>query len=218
MRNLFLAILPTIIIATYILSYDRYNPEPRSLCIKLFFFGCVTTIPAIFLERIYPVGIIYDYGHLFLYNLTGIALIEEGVKYICTIAIAYKHRAFDEIYDGIIYCVMVSLGFATVENIMYVSSYGTSTAVFRMLTAVPAHAIFAVTMGYYLGLSKAFPAKRIWYLLLSLAVPTLLHGCYDFILDTEFYWTVIVFVVYLFYLYKKMFALVRQTSDVTPFR
>ncbi|MEA5026121.1 Protease PrsW [bioreactor metagenome] len=218
MVNMLLAVLPTIVIITYILWFDRYNKEPRLLLVKLFFCGCLTVIPAAFLEGLTEQKAFYSYFDVFTYALFGIALIEEGFKFIATKIVAYKARAFDEIYDGIIYCVMVSLGFATVENIMYVNAYGTGTALLRAVTAVPAHTIFAVTMGYYLGLSKAMPQKRLGYQILALAVPILLHGIYDFILFLSFDWIMIVFGIYAFYLYKKAFRLINETYQIPPFR
>ena len=183
MLNIVLAVLPTILIIAYILWFDRYNKEPVGLLIMLFVFGCLSVIPASFFESLTPrISSVHTYFGLFLYCLLAIALIEEGVKFFTTKILAYRNSAFDEIYDGIIYCVMVSLGFATIENIMYVQAYGTSAALLRAITAVPAHTIFAVTMGYYLGLSKAFPRQRSFYQLLSLTVPIILHGIYDFII------------------------------------
>ena len=215
--NLFLALLPTVVIVVYIMKFDRYNPEPIGLLVKLFLAGCVSVIPAIILERMVPENY-YSYTTLFIYCLTGVALIEEGVKYFFVRLLGYRHEAFDEIYDGIIYCVMVSLGFATVENVLYVFSYGTAVAITRMLTAVPAHAIFATSMGYYMGKAKAYPQTRMLNTILSVAVPVLLHGIYDFVLFIDQPWVMLVFVVYLIYLYKKAFALIRETYNQYPFR
>jgi len=219
MFNIGLAVLPTIVIIGYILWFDRYNKEPIGLLIMLFLFGCLSVIPALILENFVPdISSVYTYFGLFIYCLLGIALIEEGVKFFTTKVIAYRNKAFDEIYDGIIYCVMVSLGFATIENIMYVQAYGASVALLRAITAVPAHTIFAVTMGYYLGLSKAFPSKRSLYQLLSLAMPILLHGIYDFIIYVSYDWLMLIFIVYALYLYRKAFMLVKRTYNIEPFR
>ena len=219
MLNMFLAVLPTVLIITYILWFDRFNREPLSLLIKLFIIGCLSVIPAILLENLLPsTDRIYTVVGILIYSVLGIGLIEEGVKFVSTKVVAYQDKAFDEIYDGIIYCVMVSLGFATVENILYVSAYGTSTALLRAVTAVPAHTIFAVTMGYYLGLSKAYPNKRALYQVLALVFPIILHGLYDFIIFMAFDWGMLVFIVYGLYLYKKAFKLIKITHYLPPFR
>ena len=94
----------------------------------------------------------------------------------------YTHKAFDEPYDGITYSVMVSMGFATLENILYVAEGGMSTAIMRMFLAVPAHAAFAVIMGYYVGLAKFNPSKRNIYLIFGVIGASALHGAYDFAL------------------------------------
>ena len=219
MINMFLAVLPTVLIINYVLWFDRFKREPILLLIKLFVVGCLTVIPAILLENLLPsTDRIYTVMGILFYSVMGIGLIEEGVKYFSTKVIAYQDNAFDEIYDGIIYCVIVSLGFATVENIMYVNAYGTSTALLRAITAVPAHTIFAITMGYYLGLSKAYPNKSFFYQLLGLVFPIILHGLYDFILFMAFDWGMLLFVIYGLYLYKRAFKLIKITHTIPPFR
>ena len=94
-QNMFLAILPTIVIVTYILRFDRYNPEPPALLIKLFIVGCFSVIPAVILENMVTPHY-YDLYTLFVYCVVGIGLIEEGVKYVLTRWVAYRHDAFDD--------------------------------------------------------------------------------------------------------------------------
>ncbi len=218
MINLALAILPTIVIGAYILKYDKYNREPVSLLLKLFVYGCLTVIPASMLEKPVDNFPIYSYLDLFLYAFLGVGLIEEGVKYVVTRYIAYKDKAFDEVYDGMIYCVMVSLGFATIENILYVFTFGRETALVRAITAVPAHTIFACTMGYFMGLSKVNTKKSNLYLILSLLVPALLHGIYDFLLFSDLDSMMLIYIVYVIFLYKKTIKLIKETSSRYPFR
>ncbi len=216
--NLFLAVLPSVILITYFMKFDRFNPEPPRLLIKLFLAGCFSVIPAIIIEMMIREPEPLTYVNYFIYCCLGIGLVEEGVKYFFAKMLAYRNNAFDEIYDGIIYCVMVSLGFATVENILYVMQYGRSVAITRMITAVPAHAIFAAAMGYYMGYGKAFPKQRTLYRILSIVIPTLLHGFYDYILGIDFEWALIVFLIYLVYLYRRTFRLIRITHDIMPFK
>ena len=77
---------------------------------------------------------------------------------------AYRKKEFDEPFDGIVYAVMVGMGFATVENISYVSQYGLMTGIMRLFMAVPAHASFAIIMGYFMGKAR-FSAKKENFLL-----------------------------------------------------
>ena len=98
----------------------------------------------------------------------------------------FPRRAFNEPFDGITYCVMISMGFATIENVMYVMDGGVTTALLRMVTAVPAHATFGIIMGYYLGLKK-FDSENRYYGLKALGFAALLHGAYDFFLFINYY-------------------------------
>lgn len=108
---------------------------------------------------------------------------EEALKWIILYWIIWKSKYFDEHYDGIIYAVFVSLGFALLENLLYVYSGGLGVALLRAFMAVPGHGFFAVAMGYYLSLAKFGEVeKRKSYLIKSFFVPLTLHGTYDFIL------------------------------------
>jgi RsiW-degrading membrane proteinase PrsW (M82 family) len=68
--------------------------------------------------------------------------------------VLYNNKNFNEPFDGIVYAVIVSMGFATIENIIYVFQYGFATGILRLFTAVPAHAAFGILMGYFLGKAK----------------------------------------------------------------
>jgi Predicted membrane protein len=108
-----------------------------------------------------------------------VALAEEFSKYIIVKYYAQPKGAFNEPYDGIMYAVMVSMGFACTENIMYVLRGGTEVAILRAFTAVPAHATFAILMGYYMGKAKFSKQPKLLNLT-GLALATLFHGAYDF--------------------------------------
>jgi RsiW-degrading membrane proteinase PrsW (M82 family) len=112
----------------------------------------------------------------------GIGLVEEYSKYFFVRYFAYKKSAFDEPFDGITYCVIVSMGFATLENFMYVfqNEDGFKVALMRMVFSVPAHAVFGVIMGYHLGLQKHYGRKSAGVYGLMLAAG--LHGLFDFFL------------------------------------
>ena len=215
--NLFLAILPTILITAFILWHDRYEKEPKKLLAVLFLLGIAAVLPALLLEGLYPVSSVPTLFSIFLEAFIGVALIEEGVKYAAVCFAAYKHPAYNEIYDGIIYCVMVSLGFATVENILYVARYGASTALIRAITAVPAHAIFAVSMGYNLSMSKVM-RNCLFYKWKALLAPTFLHGVYDLILFANFDYALLLFIPYVIYLYIRALKLIKGTYRIEPFQ
>lgn len=191
---LFLAIAPAVAFGVFIYWRDKFEKEPIHLLALCFFLGAASCIPAAFIE-VYSDELImplqYDYG-LFLSAFALVGLVEEGCKYLVTYFSVYKRKAFDEPYDGITYAVMVSLGFATLENIVFVMKGGVNVGLYRMITAIPAHVTFGVIMGYFLGLAKfrrtgteegkQRNSNSIWFKLLALFMPVLFHGSYDFAL------------------------------------
>lgn len=217
-----IALAPTVLIIIYILKFDRYQREPVNLLVKLFIGGMVSVIPALILETVMSnvIGSIFGYASFLIYTLVtafiGVALIEEGCKYAFAKIISYRKPSFDELYDGMIYCVMSSLGFATVENVLYVLNYGLSTGIVRAITAVPGHAMFALAMGYYMSLSKFDPQNASKHRLKSLLIPTVIHGIYDAILMLGYDWCLLAFVPLMIFLYKNAIAYVKKISEIAP--
>lgn len=186
MGLLALAIAPGIAICIFIYLKDKYNKEPLGLLVMSFILGMLTIIPAIILEKKFGLSIDSLGGAslssvaLFAYGV--VALSEEGCKFLVLRFYCYPKKAFDDPFDGIIYSVVVSMGFATLENIGYVLEHGIGTGITRMFLSVPAHATFGVLMGYHVGLAKFYPARRSWYLLLGILWPVVFHGTFDFFL------------------------------------
>lgn len=186
MGLLALAIAPGIAISLFVYFKDRYNKEPLGLLIWLFILGMLSTIPAIIvqttltkpMENIMGEGVFYT--AVFSYII--VALSEEGSKFLVLRLFAFRRKAFDDPFDGIIYATMVGMGFATLENIGYVTQHGFVTGIIRMFLSVPAHATFAVLMGYHVGLAKFDPANRKKYFFMALFWPVLFHGTFDFFL------------------------------------
>jgi protease PrsW len=179
--TLILAIAPPLLIAYYIYKKDKYDIEPRKLIIKSFLFGCLSIIPAIILELIFNESL---FPNLFIYVMIGIALIEEGLKYFFLKRYLYNKDDFNEPMDGIVYAVMISMGFALVENVGYVySNQGIEiqVAIMRMFTAIPLHAACGIIMGYYVGMAKFNDNKEL-LLMKGLGLATLIHGLYDYFL------------------------------------
>lgn len=188
-----LAILPTILILVYVNKMDYHDKEPLSLLLKLFAIGGVpVVIVALIVELIEDavLGAMFSQSSLVYYFLEAFlvaAVSEEAAKLLFLKLATWRHKAFDYKYDGIIYAVTVSLGFATVENLEYVflNGGGLSTALSRAVTAIPGHATFGVFMGYFYGLAKMhyvrgeereYRKARVMCFL----VPVLIHGFYDF--------------------------------------
>ena len=143
---------------------------------------------------------------------------EEAFKYLALILLLWRNKNFNEKFDGIVYAVFISLGFAAVENIMYVSRGGMEVAMIRAVTAVPAHALFGIRMGYFLGIARMYPELRKQYLFLAFFYPFLLHGFYDFILMAQVEWLLLLFIPYLLFLYFVGFRKMAVTSRTSIFR
>ena len=128
-------------------------------------------------------------AYLVIDNFILTALIEEGGKYFVMKKATWKHPAFNYTFDAIVYAVAASLGFATIENIVYVMDEDISVAVMRGLISVPGHVTDAVFMGCFYGIAKYAAAgdkgARNLNLRRALFIPVLLHGFYDFCLCTE---------------------------------
>ena len=184
------AVLPVALLCYYIYAKD-VNREPGNVLAKLFFFGALIVIPVIIVEilltGIFSTEKVYDFLIVFVNVFISIALVEEGFKWLVVRNVGYDNREFDEVYDIIVYAVFVSLGFACVENVLYVFSNGLSNAVLRAFTAIPGHTCFGVVMGYFMAKAKVGSISGNLKivnvnLLLSLLVPALLHTVYDAIL------------------------------------
>ena len=188
------AIIPSIILIILVLKQDKIESEPIGLLIKLFFFGALTTLPAGLLETWGEMGIMAitrdkDMQTLLMF-LICVPLAEEGLKYIA-LATTWKHEAFNFTFDGIVYAVIVSLGFATLENILYVMNYmSLQVALVRGILSVPLHCTCGVFMGYFYGMARNHNAhgehsRSVFERLLALIVPLFIHGLYDFALSVD---------------------------------
>jgi len=184
---IFLACLPSIIFLIFIYKIDSFNKEPISLLVRLFIFGIISVIPAIAFEILFmKLNFIGGFIGLAINAFLVIALTEEYFKRLTVKLVAYRSKEYDERLDGIVYCVVASLGFATVENIMYVVQYSATNPhiwLTRALLSVPAHMLFGITMGYYLSMSKFCnnPVLSKKYAAYSLWIPVFFHGLYDFL-------------------------------------
>jgi len=219
MTLLTLALAPVVIILIYIYFRDKYGKEPIGLLLKGLLAGVFITLPIIITEKILSIpaegfsGLSYTAWQSFIVA----ALTEESFKFLAVFLLFWKSSEFDERFDGIVYAVFVSLGFAAVENIMYVFNHGMGTGIMRALTAVPAHALFGITMGYYIGLAKFIPNLRQKLLTKAILYPLILHGLYNFLILSGHLILLLLFIPYLIYLWrsgsKKMNELSKRSQN-----
>ena len=190
MDLLLLAISPAIIIILYIYFKDKFEKEPISFLFKNVLLGAtvsilITVILGGFVSRFIPLIDDSRVFQQFLNAFIAVALVEEFSKYVIVRYYSQRSKEYNEPFDGIVYAVMVSMGFATLENVLYVFQHGMSTGITRAFTAVPAHATFAILMGYFMGKAK-FSKNRIVLNFMGLFFATLFHGAYDFFLFINF--------------------------------
>jgi len=219
---LVLAIVPGIAISVYIYIRDKHEPEPIPLLILSFFYGVLSVFLTLAISI--PLNKVItlkedSFGDQAIHAFVVVALVEELCKFLFIRGILYRNKNFNEPFDGIVYAVMVGMGFATAENLFYVLNTGTSTAILRIFTAVPAHALFAILMGYFLGKGKFVPKNEGLFSFLALFVAILFHGVYDYFLIISFVpgmWLLaFVSLILAFILSKKAMEI---SSDASPFK
>lgn len=178
-----LALAPAWAIAAYIYSRDKYDHEPLGLVVRMYLLGGLALLPALAIELMaarlgWPGGVFFwPKSLLYAYLIVGIS--EEGSKFLLLRLVAYPNKAFDEPFDGIVYAVMISMGFASAETLAYVLHRGYTVALMRMFLSVPAHACFAILMGYHAGLAKFDPSHAGSRLLTGLGLAVYFHGTFD---------------------------------------
>lgn len=192
--ELIASFITTIVLLLYFYYTDRNKETPARL-IEAFIIGAAISLQIDWLQKSILIT-----PNIFFQAFIVAGLIEEGVKLLALRLTLFRHKAFEEKIDGITYAVFLSLGFATVENIILVDTI--ETGIVRAFTSVPAHALFGVAMGYYIGLYK-FNIKNKSLLLSALLVPAGLHGLYNIFVMSEHPIGLLLFVPYVIFLWAK---------------
>ncbi len=248
------AILPAVALGIYIFKKDRAEKEPIGLLVALLLLGCAICIPVVEVGGILNavIGAIFRLfaveadGQLLLsstmytiYNVVdnfiGVALVEEGFKFLAMFLLTRNSKHFNSLFDGIVYAVFVSLGFAGLENILYVFQYGWMTALMRAVLSVPGHMFFGVLMGYYYSfwhmngkvaqlernmkdaglIDRSIPeCSGTPSLVRSLVMPILAHGMYDFCCTMNSAVYTVAFYAFVAFLYYYCFKQIRKMSRI----
>lgn len=181
-----LAVVPTFLLLGYFRARDL-NPEPARMLWKTFGWGVLICLPVIPVEMLAgkllaPLTAL-PYEHGLLHAMFGAAVPEEFFKLLVVVFVCMRSREFDEPMDGIVYGAVASLGFASLENLLYIAGddHSMRVASLRAFTAVPGHAFMGAIMGYYAGQARFGPAdERIASWAKAYGVPVVLHTLYDF--------------------------------------
>lgn len=206
-RLIIIAITPTVALALGIYLTDRYDREPWHLLLRIFLMGALSVIPVMLVQRaLLSINVFSGLLSVAYTAFIVAGLTEEFFKRFVVIHGVYNHANFDEKLDGIVYSVFSALGFATVENIIYVIFRYMGTyyvGIMRGLLSVPGHMLFGITMGYYLSLSKYTKDLRLknHYYKMSLIIPAILHGLFNFILMAQIPILMVIFIPYVIYLW-----------------
>lgn len=190
MTLILLTIGPILAVILLIYLLDRYEREPFKFLLSHFILGAIvsiilTTLIYLLFDIFLPLKHDYDVLQQLFKAFLVVGLTEEFSKYIIVRYYSQPKGYFNEPFDGIVYCVLVSMGFAATENLMYVLEGGYDVALVRAFTAIPAHATFGVLMGYFMGKAK-FSGKRVQHNLTGLLLAMFFHGAYDFFLFIEY--------------------------------
>ena len=183
MTFLIASIAPGVLIMYLIYRHDL-EKEPIKMLVKSFFGGILSAFLSLCFSI--PLAMIFNPGGVESATFSafmGAAIPEEFAKWIIFYWIVRTSKHFDQYYDGILYAIFISMGFALLENIFYVFDGGLDVALIRAVLSVPAHMLFAIPMGYYFSLSRfENEGKAALHIALSILIPITLHGIFDFIL------------------------------------
>ncbi|MFF2908084.1 glutamic-type intramembrane protease PrsW [Paenibacillus sp. NPDC057934] len=212
------AVAPGLALLTFFYLKDKYDQEPLHMVIKVFLLGFLIVFPVMIIQR----GLMLGWGDgPYVESFLISAGVEECLKWFVLYHMIYNHTEFDEPYDGILYAVAISLGFATIENVMYAwySHASIGSMFLRALLPVSGHAMFGVIMGYHMGRARFSKGVRTrWILVISLVLPWIWHGIYDFILNTTAnYWIWFIVPLMAFLWYGGM-GKVARANNRSPFR
>lgn len=182
-----LATLPGLVICYAMFRADKYDREPLAPLVLTFLAGALITIPAIRLEQ----WVMYAYdmaehrslGETFMLAFGVVAIWEEGLK-LLILLLVFPRKFFNEPIDGIVYAVMIGMGFATLENIAYLERFGPQSLLVRAFTAIPAHLVFAIVQGYFIGKAKFAVTRHDRNRLIAngFFMAFFLHGVYDLLI------------------------------------
>ncbi|QHS22607.1 intramembrane metalloprotease PrsW [Virgibacillus sp. MSP4-1] len=210
------SIAPGFALLTFFYLKDRFDSEPLSMVLRAFIFGALLVFPIMFIQYGFSVEDVGQHPFIQSFLLTG--MLEEFFKWFIFLYVIYEHVHFDNHYDGIVYGVAISLGFASLENLLYLFANGIEYALSRAVFPVSSHALFGAIMGYYMGRNKFYPVKSYRMITVALFIPSVLHGIYDFLLQTIQSNWIYVMIPFMVFLWVFAMRRVKRANDYTEKR
>ncbi|MCL2377010.1 MAG: PrsW family glutamic-type intramembrane protease [Defluviitaleaceae bacterium] len=218
-----LAVAPTLVCLFYMYIRDKYEKEPWRLLATGVVIGIIITFPIMqgqgFVARFMPIT--GQLGEAVFTSFAIASLVEEGFKFIALYFLVWYSRNFNEKVDGIVYAVFISLGFAGVENVLYVFNPqlgGLSTALMRAIISVPAHGLFGIMMGYYFAMAKFEPQNKGRHIFMAFFVPWAVHGIYNTILLSGYTYYLVVFIPFLLIAWRNGMKKIKMHLAASPFK
>ncbi len=221
------ALLPACFLLRWVYKHDTIEKEPARLLLALLAMGCLAALCSGVLEAVgeYLLDVFIESQspvYIILLAFLVVAVVEEGTKLFFLKLCSWKHPAFNYRFDGVVYAVFVSLGFAALENVQYVVNYGLSVALPRALLAIPGHASFAIFMGVHYGRARLYEncgdsaaARRC--LRSGYLTAVFLHGFYDACAMIGTTWSSLVFIVFVILMFSRAFrTLGRESATDEP--
>ncbi|MFD1928123.1 glutamic-type intramembrane protease PrsW [Sporosarcina siberiensis] len=194
------AIAPGLALFSYFYLRKEIAKEPSRTIFQTFIYGAIMTFPIMFIQHVFEEENVFS--SVFFRDVVFTSALEEFFKWLVLLLAIYRHVQFEDAYDGILYGASVSLGFAAVENVLYLFTFGVDIAFLRALLPVSSHALFGVVMGYYIGRAKFAEDKdKRKLLIMSLIAPFVLHFIYNGIFLTHelFLYLIIPFMIFLWW-------------------
>lgn len=223
MNLIFISLAPVLAIALFIYYKDKYEKEPLKILLLAFGLGVVSVFPIIVIEDFLS----KDAASRYISKYTNAAwdafivagFTEELFKFMAFMIVIWWNKNFNEKFDGIIYAVMISLGFAAFENLLYVSRGGVEVGILRAFTAVPLHAVCGISMGFFLGLAKFEKSLyRLFLIFAALFVAIVIHGLYDFIIMAQDELLLLAFIPYIVFIVYIAFRKMKSHSNSSQFK
>ena len=218
-----LAVLPAAFLMRYIYRQDAIEKEPRGLLVRVTVFGVIAAFVSMLLESLGQavLGLTRIDPHSRLYTILlaflVVAVVEEGSKYFLMHLQVWKHPAFNFRFDAIVYSVFASLGFAAMENIMYVFGFGLQVVLARALLSIPAHMSFAVVFGIFYGRARGYAncgqqGAAGANILFGFLMAVLFHGFYDSCAMIGSTLSMTLFTLFMVVIYITIFLVVRREA------